>query len=143
MEAEVTYIAKDGRRFTDALECQDYESHLGVIPNSVADTILRLQKLDAKDFIFGIVVVRDTASGVCNVYTRQTVCCDSMLEDYVNVADILEEKRYMVATVGNLIETLRKEDKDSPAQYMIVYSTDMKLSSPGVMASYNPLIWKK
>ena len=60
----------------------------------------------------------------------------------MNVADILEEKRYITATVGELIETLRHEDKDNFAQYMIVYSKNMQFKSPGIMASHNPMIWK-
>ncbi|MBQ8154814.1 MAG: hypothetical protein IJ082_00590 [Prevotella sp.] len=142
MEAEVMYIAKDGRRFTDALQCEEYEKTIGVIPNSVADVILQLEKHDKQEFIFGIVIVRDRNTGVCSIYTRHTSCCDCVLEDYVNVADILEEKRYITATVGELIETLRHEDKDNFAQYMIVYSKNMQFKSPGIMASHNPMIWK-
>ena len=142
MEAEVTYIAKDGRRFKDALLCQEYEKSLGVIPNSVADVILQLEKHDVKEFVFGIVIVRDRSTGVCSIYTRHTSCCDDVLEDYVNVTDIMEEKRYMTATVGELIETLRKEDKDDYAQYLIVYAKDRQFHSPGIMASHNPMIWK-
>lgn len=142
MEVEITYKAKDGRRFQDPYQCEEYEKAIGVLPNSVADVILQLEKRNPKNYIFGAVFVRHN-DGMSSIYTRATACCDSVLEDYVNVNDILEEKRYMTATVEELIETLKEEVQDAPAQYFIVYDDNLEFSHPGIMASHNPLVWKK
>ena len=142
MEIDITYIAKDGCRFKDPLKCEDYEKTIGVLPNSVADVINMFEKYP-KHFIFGIVMVKHK-DGTCSIYTRFTGCCDRVLEDYVTVSSIAKEQRYIYATFEELIATLRdNEDKDSPAQYMIVYDNDMEFKHPGVMASHNPLVWKQ
>ena len=141
MEVDITYIAKDGLHFKDPLECEAHEKSIGVLPNSVADVIIQLEKHDPKEYIFGILLIRHQ-DGTGSIYTRYTVCCDSVLEDYVNIGDIAEEKRFMVSTFGELIAELRKENRDDPAQYTIVYDKDLSFSSPGIMASHNPLVWK-
>ena len=141
MDVEITYTAKDGRRFDDPLKCEDYEKHLGVIPDSVADIILELEKQDPKAYIFGIVMVR-RKDGTATIYTRFTGCCDSVLEDYVNIINISEEQRYICATFKELIAALRNEVQDAAAQYMIVFSKDVEFGHPGIMANHNPLVWK-
>lgn len=142
MDIDVTYVAKDGCRFKDPLKCEDYEKTLGVLPNSVADVIIRLEKQNPKDYLFGIVMVKHK-DGAVTLYIRFTGCCDRVLEDYVTVSSITKEQRYICATFEELIATLREqEDKDSPAQYMIVYDNDMEFKHPCIMASHNPLVWK-
>lgn len=142
MDIDVTYVAKDGCRFKDPLKCEDYEKTLGVLPNSVADVIIQLEKQNPKDYLFGIVMVKHK-DGALTLYTRFTGCCDRVLEDYVTVSSITKEQRYICATFEELIATLREqEDKDSPAQYMIVFDNDMEFKHPGIMASHNPLVWK-
>lgn len=141
MDVDITYVAKDGCRFDDPLKCEEHEKRLGVLPNSVADIILRFEKYP-KSYIFGIVLVRRN-DGTCCIYSRFTGCCDCVLEDYVTVSNLTKEQRYMYDTFEELIETLRnEEDKDSPAQFMIAYSDDMEFKRAGVMANYNPLVWK-
>lgn len=142
MEAEVTYVAKDGRRFSDALQCEEYERTIGVIPNTVADVILELDKRDENEYIFGIVLVRHRNDGSASIYTRFTGCVDDKLESFVNLSDIITEQRYITATFGELKNALRKEDKDDWAQYMIVFSSNLEFERPGIMASHNPLAWK-
>ena len=142
MEAEVCYIAKDGSRFTDALLCEEYEKTIGIIPNTVADLILTLSKHDEKEYIFGIALVRHRKDGSASIYTRFTGCCDDALESFVNIKDLTEEQRYITATVGDMIDALRKLDGDDPVQYMIVFSSDIEFHGPGVMANHNPLVWK-
>lgn len=141
MEAEVTYIAKDGRRFTDAIQCEEYEKTIGIIPHTVADLLLTLGKHDEKEYVYGILLIRHK-DGSASIYTRFTGCCDDVLESFVNIRDLTEEQRYITDTVGELKEALRKLDGDDPVQYMIVYSQNIEFDSPGIMANYNPLAWK-
>lgn len=136
------YIAKDGRRFTDALLCEEYEKTIGIIPNTVADLILTLSKHDEKKYVFGIALVRHRKDGSASIYTGFTGCCDDALEAFVNIKDLTEEQRYITATVGDMIDALRKLDGDDPVQYMIVFSSDIEFHGPGVMANHNPLVWK-
>lgn len=141
MEAEVTYIAKDGRRFADAIQCEEYERTIGIIPNTVADLLLTLGKHDEKEYVYGILLIRHK-DGSGSIYTRFTGCCDDVLESFVNIRDLTEEQRYITDTVGELKEALRKLDGDDPVQYMIVYSLNIEFDSPGIMANHNPLVWK-
>lgn len=142
MEAEITYIAKDGKRFADALQCEEYEKTIGIIPNTVADLILTLGKRDEKEYVFGIAMVRHRKDGSASIYTRFTVCCDDVLESFVNIKDLTKEQRYITATVGDLVNALRKLDGDDPVQYMIVLSSDIEFHIPGIIANHNPLVWK-
>lgn len=142
MEAEVYYVAKDGRRFTDPLKCEDYEKTVGVLKNSVADVMLELDKHDENDYIFGIVMIRHRKDGSSTVHIRFTGCVDSMLESFVNVGDLREDQRYMTSTFGELKQVLRQYDKDDWVQYMIVYSSSLEFEHPGIMASYNPMVWR-
>lgn len=141
MEAEITYIAKDGRRFDDALKCEEHEKSLGIIPNSVGMLIQDLEKLDAEMYIFGIVLTRSDKE--LTLYTRWTISTDHILEDYVNVENLDDEKRHDVARVGELVKTLKELDKDIPCQYFIIYSKDVDLRCPGCMANHNPKAWKR
>jgi hypothetical protein len=142
MEAEVTYIAKDGCRFTDPIQCEEYEKTIGVLKNSVADVILELDKHNENDYISGVVLVRHRKDGSGHVYTRFTGCVDSMLESFVNISNLTGEQRYMTSTFGELKDELREHDKDDWVQYMIVYSSSMDFEHPGIMANYNPMVWK-
>ena len=142
MEAEVTYIAKDGKTFKDALQCQEYEKTIGVVPYTVADVILELDKLDDSTYIFGIVFIRHRKDDSSSIYAYCTVCIDEKLESFVNVNNLTAEQRYITGTVGELKDALRMIDKDDWAQYMIAYSPDIELKHPVIMASHNPKVWK-
>lgn len=141
MEAEITYIAKDGRRFDDALKCEDYERSLGIIPGTVGNLLQLLEKRELNTYVSAIILVK-SSDGNKNLYLRHTVCCDDCLDDYVNVNDLSEDKRYISNTVGGLVKELRNAEKDAPVQYTIVFSNDKSFSNPGVMCNYNHALWK-
>ena len=141
MEAIINYKAKDGRTFTDPLECEEYEKTLGVIPGSVGDLIQELEKRNPNDYIFGIVLIK--GNDITNVSLRATICLDGKLEDYVNLENLTEEQRYLSETIGILLRTLRKMDKDAPCQWWIVHSKDISLKGAGMVANYNKRCWPK
>lgn len=139
--ASITYRAKDGKLFLDPLECEEYEKTIGILPGSVGALIQDLEKLEPSDYIFGQVLAKGEERQI--VYCRATVCCDSVLEDYVNVNNLNEQQRYLISTVGNFIEELRKTNKDYPCQYMLMYSSNIEMRNCGIMASYNKKAWKE
>lgn len=139
--AEIYYKAKDGKIFTDPLKCEDYEKTLGVLPGSVGRLIQELEKLNPKFYICGIVYIKEKDCGT--IYCRCTTCCDHLLEDYVNVEDLQEYQRYLYQTAGEFVKELKKKDKDYPCQWMIVFSENIKMSKPGIMANYNQEVWDK
>ena len=141
--AEIYYKAKDGKMFTDPLECENYEKTIGVVAGSVGDLIRTLEK-EAKptDYVLGIVMVR-LPDGTANIYTRCTVCIDDKLEDYVNVNSLSKEQRYETTTVERLVEPLKHEDKDLPCQYMLLFSENIDMHESTIMSCYNKSVWKK
>lgn len=139
--AQIYYKAKDGRMFTDPLECEDYEKSIGIIPGSVGDLVKALERLNPEYYIFGVVMVKE--KDCKSIYARCTVCLDNQLEDYVNVENLREEQRYLSETVSAFIEVLKKTDKDYPAQWMIIFSENIDMSNSGCMALHNPKVWEK
>ena len=137
--ATIIYKAKDGRTFTDPLECEEYEKTLGILPNSVGNLVQLLEKRNPNDYIFGIVLIKENDE--CSVYTRATVCLDNILEDYVNPENLTEEQRYLSETIGEFLAILRKRDKDAPCQWWIMYNSDRSMRSPGMMANFNNEAW--
>lgn len=137
----IIYKAKDGQTFTDPLACEEYEKTLGVIPHSVGDLIQKLEKLNPNDYIFGIVFIK--GNDINNVLLRATICLDGILEDYVNLENLTEEQRYLSETIGILLRTLRKMDKDAPCQWWIVHSKDINWKGADMMANYNERCWTK
>ena len=139
----IIYKAKDGRLFNDPLECEDYEKTIGILQGSVGYLINELEKNDRpKCYMFGIVLVREK-DGSSTIYTRYTANLDDKLEDYVNVSNLTEEQRYESFTIGDFLKLLKNLDKDLMCQWMIVFSDNIDLSAPGIMANYNEQAWPK
>ena len=145
MEVEsIIYRAKDGKLFFDPLQCEEYEKTIGILPGTVGALIADLEKLEPSNYIHGIVLVRekDGEKDVSAVYARTTVCCDSLLEDYVNVANLTKEQRYIKFTVGNFINELKQTNKDYPCQYMLEYSNSVNMVPAGLISNYNKDAWR-
>lgn len=137
----IYYKAKDGRIFTDPLECESYEKTIGILPGSVGDLINDLEKHDMGEYVFAFIYVSLPDKKIINTFT--TLCLDDYLETYVNVNDLREDQRYVSFTIGQMIEVLSKYDKDAMCQYMISYSNHLNMSNPGIMANYNKSVWKE
>lgn len=142
MEVEtIIYKAKDGRRFYDPLECEQYEKTLGVINNSVGNLVQLLEEKDPNKYIFGLVLIKNSDGYSVNM--RATFCVDEKLEDYVNPNELTKEQRYFIYTIGDLLNSLRKQDQDAPCQWWIVYSDDIAMKMRAMMANFNSECWPK
>lgn len=141
--AEIYYKAKDGKIFLDPLECEEYEKKIGILDGSVGDLIHTLEKVaQPKDYIFGIALVRKP-NGAANVYTRCTAYIGYKLEDYVNVENLSKEQLYESATVDDLIQALKQEDKDLPCQYFLIWSENIDMHGFSMMSNHNKAAWPK
>lgn len=137
----IYYKAKDGRLFTDPIECEEYEKTIDIVSGSIGELIHELEKKDPSLYLFGILLLKrgDTKS----IYTIGTVCCDDQLESFVNVKDLTEEQRYISYTIGMILERLREQDKDAPCQYFFTYSPYRDFSKDiCAMANQNSKAWE-
>lgn len=142
MEVEtIIYRAKDGRRFYDPLECEEYEKTLGIVPNSVGNLVQLLEEKDPNKYIYGLILIKD--SDGYGLYMRATYCVDEKLEDYVNLNELNQEQRYHIYTIGDLLNCLRKINQDAPCQWWIVFSDDIDMKRNGMMVNFNPKCWPK
>ena len=136
--ASIIYKAKDGKIFFDPLQCEEYEKTIGILPGTVGALIAELEKLEPTKYVFGLVLVNAECP---TIYSRCTVCCDNLLEDYVNPNNLTEKQRYISETVGNFIEELKKTNKDYPCQYMLMHSHSIRMFPSALMANYNKSAW--
>ena len=137
----IFYKAKDGRVFTDPLECEAYESRLGTVPGTVASLILDLAKMDPETYIRGIVYIR-RKNGTKVTYSHFTACVDDKLESFVNVRDLSDEQRCIVCKVKDLVLALKDEDRDDPEQHTILSSRDIMMEkNVSIDANWNHKVW--
>ena len=128
------YIAKDGRRFTDALECQDYEKTIGVIPGSVGDFICQLEKMPQEHYISGAVMVRTkTGKGM----SFQSFVSRAM-DDDTEESDPLFSEKAITTTVAQAIKAITHlYDKDLPIQYICMVCEKVQSDTGVIMANIN------
>jgi len=139
----ILYKAKDGRIFEDPLKCEEYEKTIGIISGSCADFIRYLEeRYKPSLYVHGLVFVRNP-DGSASVHSCCTVNCSDKLESYVNVKDLTEEQLYIKTTVADVIRFLKRWDKDSPVQYMLTFSEDIRMEHPSIMSMSNPKVWDK
>lgn len=140
---KIFYRAKDGRIFEDPLKCEEYEKTIGIISGSCADFIRYLEeKHKPSIYVHGLVFVRNS-DGSSAIHSCCTVNCSDKLESYVNVKDLIEGQLYITTTVADVIRFLKRWDKDSPVQYMLTFSEDIRMEHPGIMSMSNPKVWNK
>ena len=139
----ILYRAKDGRIFEDPLKCEEYEKTIGILSGSCADVIRYLEeKHKPSIYVHGLVFVRNP-DGSSATHSCCTVNCSDKLESYVNVKDLTDEQLYITTTVADVIRFLKRWDKDSPVQYMLTFSEDLRMEHPGVMSMSNHKVWTK
>lgn len=137
MEAEVTYIAKDGKRFTDALQCSEYEKTIGIIQGSVASLIQALEEHQEKNpeckYVNGVVTAYN-GSSCPRIWHFMTVPYDDDTEE----SDPLIGEKSISITVEDAIGILRKRFKaDAPCQYTLWMSKFITESDGPIMMNYN------
>ena len=134
MEIDVTYVAKDGRRFTDALKCQDYEKTIGIIPGSVGDFICQLEQMPQEHFISGSVMVRTkTGKGMSfqNFVSRA-------MDDDIEESDPLFSEKAITTTVAQAIEAISHlYDRDFPIQDICMVCEKVQSGTGVIMANIN------
>lgn len=138
----IFYKAKDGRVFTDPLECEEYEKTIGIVKGSAAHIIQILEEERRPEtYVHGIVFLV-TPDG--NKYSRScaTVCCDHLLRSFVNVEDLSIEQRYFINNVADVLRFLKHFDKDSMVTYFLLFDDDIKFESPCVAFFRNDDVWK-
>ena len=139
----ILYKAKDGRIFEDPLKCEEYEKTIGIISGSCADVIRYLEeKHKPSIYVHGLVFVRHP-DGSSAIHSCCTVNCSDKMESYVNVKDLTEKQLYITTTVADVIRFLKRCDKDSPVQYMLTFSEDIRMEHPSIMSMSNSKVWDK
>ena len=144
MEVDTIYYrAKDGKLFTDPLECENYEKKLGVIPGSVADIISYLnEQCKPESYLHGLVYVLEP-DGSKSLYQCTTVCVANKLDSFVNIENLNTDQLFIATKVKDVIEWLGRCDKDCPVHYFLCYSKNIDMSDCGVITLYNPKVWKQ
>jgi len=144
MDIDVVYTAKDGRRFSDPLECEEYEKRLGTQPGTVGRARIDLKDIGEQKYVFGILKVRHED---CNHYrTYVTRCVDEKLEDYVNVSELDADKRWIVSNIGNVLSDMKEFGDDDLCEYEFLYCDhwDFGNGQPcGCIRTYNPKLWEE
>ena len=142
MDIDVIYKAKDGKRFRDPYECEEYEKRLGTKPGTVARARIDLKELGENTYVFGMLKVRHEDT---NHYRTYVVCCvDDKLEDYVNVSELDVDKRWIRSTVGDVLHDMEHFYDDDLCEYEFIYGEHWKFgvkSQFGCTRTHNPKLW--
>lgn len=144
MEVDTIYYrAKDGKIFTDPLECENYEKKLGVIPGSVADIISYLnEQCKPESYLHGLVYVLEP-DGSKSLYQCTTICVANKLDSFVNIENLDTDQLYIATKVKEVVEWLGRYDKDCPVHYFLCYSKNIDMSNCGIITLNNPKVWKQ
>lgn len=140
MEAELTYIAKDGTKFKDALQCQQYEERLGIQEGTVAMAKLDLKRIGEEKFICGMLLVEHDGGSCLHTYVTMNI--DYKLMDYVNPEDASEDNRYIRCKIADALRDLGKYDDDELCEYFLSYSESINMTSCGCSHTMNHKLWE-
>lgn len=146
MDINITYTAKDGRRFSDPFECEEYEKRLGTEPGTVARARIDLKELGENMYVFGMLKVRHEGDGGNHYRTYVTRCVDNKLEDYVNVSELDVDKRWIVSDIGNVLSDMEEFDDDDLCEYEFLYCDHWEFGGEhpcGCIRTYNPTLWEE
>ena len=142
MDINITYTAKDGRKFSDPYECEEYEKRLGPEAGTVARTRIDLKAIGEKKYVFGMLKVRH--EGINNYRTYITRCIDDKLEDYVNVSDLDVDKRWIRNTMEDVLNDMEQFADDDLCEYEFIYCDHWEFGgehSFGCCRSINNRLW--
>ena len=142
MDIDITYTAKDGRRFNDPYECEAYEKRLGTEPGTVARARIDLKEIGEDKYVFGLLKVRH---GGVNHYRSYIVrCVDDKLEDYVNVSSLDVDKRWIRNTIADVLRDMEKFSDDDLCEFEFLYCDHWEFGGGhpfGCYRSSNPELW--
>lgn len=143
MDINVIYTAKDGRRFNDPYECEEYEKRLGTEPGTVARARIDLKDIGENMYVFGLLKVRHDG---CNYYrTYVTRCVDDKLEDYVNVSELDVDKRWIRNTISDVLRDMEQYSDDDLCEYELLYCEHWEFNKHtfGCCRTHNPKLWEE
>lgn len=143
MNINITYTAKDGRRFHDPYECEEYEKRLGTDPGTVGRARIDLKDIGEQKYVFGILKVRHEGSNHYRTYV--TRCVDEKLEDYVNVSELDVDKRWIRSTIGEVLRDMEQYSDDDPCEYEFLYCDHLEFGKHafGCCRTSNPELWEE
>ncbi len=142
MDIDVVYKAKDGRRFNDPYECEEYEKRLGTKAGTVARARIDLKALGEDRYVFGMLKVRH--DGFTNYRSYVTRCVDEKLEDYVDVSSLDVDKRWIRSTIGEVLRDMEQYSDDDPCEYEFLYCDHWKFGGEhpfGCTRTSNQKLW--
>lgn len=140
MEAELTYVAKDGTKFKDALQCQQYEERLGVLEGTVAMAKLDLKRLGEEKYICGMLLVEHDGGSCLHTYVTMNI--DYKLMDYVNPENASEDNRYIRCKIADVLRDLGKYDDDELCEYFLTHSESIDMTNCGCCHTMNHKLWE-
>ena len=143
MDINVIYTAKDGRRFSDPYECEEYEKRLGTEAGTVARARIDLKALGENRYVFGLLKVRH--DGVTNYRSYVTRCVDEKLEDYVDVSSLDMDKRWIRSTIGEVLRDMEQYSDDDPCEYEFLYCDYWEFGKHtfGCCRTHNQELWEE
>ncbi len=142
MEAEVIYKAKDGKKFDDPMECEKYERKLGIKPGTVGFAKETFRNIGMDMYLNGQLAVLHEKKAVWHHLI--TLNIDDYIEDYVNVNNIAQDKRWMKAQVKVVLKYLEQYNDDDECVYMLTFCRNMDFKGTlGTMMQNNEDFWKK
>ena len=144
MDINVIYTAKDGRRFSDPFECEEYEKRLGTRPGTVARARIDLKELGEDKYVFGMQKVRHDDVNHYRTYVTRSV--DEKLEDYVNVSELDVDKRWIRNTMSDVLRDMEQFSGDDLCDYEFLYCDHWEFGGEhpfGCCRTYNPTLWEE
>ncbi len=141
MDINITYTAKDGTRFSDPYECEQYEKRLGTEAGTVGRARIDLKELGEEKYVFGMLKVRHENTNHYRTYV--TYCVDYNLEDYVNVNELDVDKRWIRSTISEVLRDMEQYNDDDLCEYEFLYCEhwDFNKHSFGCCRSNNQELW--
>ena len=141
MDIDITYTAKDGRRFSDPYECEEYEKRLGTEPGTVGRARIDLKALGENKYVFGLLKVRHENTNHYRTYV--TRCVDEMLEDYVTVSSLDADKRWIRNTIADVLRDMEEFYEDDLCEYEFIYCYHWNFSKHPFCCTriHNPTLW--
>ena len=144
MDIDVVYKAKDGRRFNDPYECEEYEKRLGTKAGTVGRARIDLKELGENQYVFGMLKVRH--DDVNHYRTYVTRCVDEKLEDYVTVSSLDVDKRWIRSTIADVLRDMEQFGDDDLCEYEFLYCDHWEFGGEhpfGCCRTHNPDLWEK
>jgi len=144
MDINITYTAKDGRRFNDPYECEAYEKRLGTEPGTVARARIDLKEIGEDKYVFGLLKARH--EGVNHYRSYIVRCVDDKLEDYVNVSSLDVEKRWIRNTISDVLHDMEEFSDDDLCEYEFIYCRHWEFGGEhpfGCTRTHNQTLWEE